>query len=353
MSYPDILNKTHFNREDIIRLLNAEGEEVLLLKKKAKEVLIKECGNEIYLRGLIEISNACDFDCYYCGLRKSNQDLERYYLSQEEIIDTAQLCARKGFGSLVLQCGQNSNPEFVGFIEKVIIDIKQATTSKLLPNGLGITLSFGEQNMQTYKRWLEAGAHRYLLRIEASNPQLFAKIHPPYQKYEHRLHCIRHLNQNGWQAGSGVMIGIPGQTIEDLADDILFFKNENIGMLGMGPYLLHPDTPMFSNIDWWNNNTKEIATLALKMIATTRIVLKDVNIASTTALETIMPNGRELGLEHGANVYMPLLTPESKRELYGIYSGKPASDTKLVCPADRRIAFNEWGDAKHYKRKHN
>jgi biotin synthase len=187
-----------------------------------------------------------------------------------------------------------------------------------LPKGLGLTLCVGEQSEETYVRLFEAGAHRYLLRIETANPALFASIHPPEQKFETRLVCLRKLRKIGYQVGTGVMIGLPEQTLHDLADDILFFKNEDIDMIGMGPFIPHEDTPL------WTSPCPAAAErlrLGLMMIAVTRLVLRNVNIAATTALQALDPLGREKALRYGANVMMPLMTPEGPREDYQLYPG--------------------------------
>ncbi len=351
MTLKEILKKSSYTREDIVRILLANEEDIEVLRRKAKDTLFQYCGNEIYLRGLVEISNRCSFDCFYCGLRKSNNLAARYIMTEEEILETAKECSRRGYGSIVLQSGQRSDKSFVEFIERVVKKIKKLTKSDILPDGLGITLSLGEQNRETYEKWRDAGAHRYLLRIETSSKELFEKIHPAVQSFEKRYKCLKILNDTGWQTGTGVMIGIPNQSIPQLADDILFMQREGIGMIGMGPYLLHTETPMYSNKVWWLNKKKEIASLALKMVSAARIVLKDVNIASTTALETIMPRGRNLGLDFGANVYMPLMTPQKDRINYMIYEGKPVEDTDQVCLPDRKIGFNKWGDANFFLRQ--
>lgn len=357
----NILNKENFNKEDLIILLSSESSENIdLLKSKAYETLKKCCGRKVWLRGLIEFSNICVNDCYYCGIRKSNRGLNRYLLSKEEIINTALWCAEKGFGSIVLQSGERSDKYFIDFVSSVVSDIKQLTVSDKLPEGLGITLCIGEQNYNSYKKLFDSGAHRYLLRIETSNEELFRQIHPPKQSYQRRLECLYMLKDIGFQTGTGVMIGLPNQTIEDLANDILFFKKMDIDMIGMGPYILHKDTPMADSEYLMNDeNYKERNyLLALKMIATTRIFLKDVNIASTTALQAIKPFGREVGLSFGANVIMPLITPENYRKEYQLYDGKPCIEdlaedcydcsVQRIKSIDREIGFDEWGDSKHF-----
>jgi len=357
----NILNKGELDREDIITLLSSESSEDLgLLKSKAYEILKEYCGIKVWLRGLIEFSNICVNDCYYCGIRKSNKSLNRYLLSKEEIINTALWCAEKGFGSIVLQSGERNDKNFVDFVSSVVSEIKKMTISDKLPEGLGITLCIGEQDYNSYKKLFEAGAHRYLLRIETSNEKLFREIHPPEQSFQRRVECLKMLKDIGFQTGTGVMIGLPNQTIEDLADDILFFKSIDIDMIGMGPYIIHKDTPMANSESLMKNeNYKEHNyLLSLKMIATARIFLKDVNIASTTALQAIKPFGREAGLSFGANVIMPLITPEIYRKEYQLYEGKPCIEdlaedcydcsVQRIKSIDREVGFDEWGDSMHF-----
>lgn len=276
-------------------------------------------------------------------------------------MESAKWCAEKGFGSIVLQSGERNDEKFIDFVADVVADIKKETISEKLPEGLGITLCIGEQEYNSYKRLFEAGAHRYLLRIETSNVELFNSIHPKEIKFNKRIECLYMLKEIGFQLGTGVMIGLPNQTIEQLADDILFFKKMDIDMIGMGPYIKHKDTPM-ANIS--DNNSKlsiDNYLLSLKMIAVTRIILKDVNIASTTALQALKPFGREAGLEFGANVFMPLITPVQYRKDYQLYDGKPCIDdladdcyecsVARINSISREIGFDEWGDSKHFKNK--
>jgi biotin synthase len=350
-----ILNKKELVKSDIVYLLCTdnpkEREEIRRYAcQKTKELY----GNKIFLRGLIEFSNICINDCYYCGIRKSNKLVKRYLLSKEDIIKIARFCAQKGFGSVVLQSGERQDEEFIEFVEDIVRTIKKETITPKLPNGLGITLCVGEQKESTYKRFFDAGAHRYLLRIETSSSDLFANLHPSNQKIQTRIKCLKTLKKIGFVVGTGVMIGLPFQKIEDLAEDILFFKKINAKMIGMGPYIFHSQTPMNFYKETYLNKKKEIFDISLRMIAVTRIVLKNVNIAATTALQTMHPMGREYGLLHGANVVMPLVTPKKVRKDYQLYDGKPCinenSEECFKCIKQRiesvgkKIALNEWGD---------
>ncbi len=233
------------SRSEIAELLSLEDPvEREKLRAHAEEVMRAKVGPEVYYRGLIEFSNACRLDCLYCGIRRSNFRVRRYTLSEDEIVAAACACADLGYGSVTLQSGERGDDRFVDFVCRAIERIKESTRSTLLPVGLGITLCVGEQSQRAYRRLFAAGAHRYLLRIETSNPALYARIHPERQKFETRIACLETLAQIGFQVGTGVMIGLPGQSVEDLADDILFFRKIDADMIGMGPFLPHPDTPL-------------------------------------------------------------------------------------------------------------
>jgi biotin synthase len=357
-----ILQKETLGRDDVVTLLGAADHgDVELIRAAAERTLLKECGPAVYYRGLIEFSNRCDRDCHYCGIRKSNAGVKRYTLSADEIVSAAKWCAGQGYGSVVLQSGERQDDEFVDFLVDVITKIKSSTVSEKLPNGAGITLSAGEQSEETCKRLYDAGAHRYLLRIESSNPQLFAAIHPPSQSWQRRIDCLKTLRRTGFQVGTGVMTGIPGQSVEDLADDVLFFREIDADMIGMGPYIVHNATPMNVYADYYKASKEKIFQTALLMIAVCRIVLGDVNIASTTALQAMRDDGREEGLRYGANVIMPQTTPVGVRRDYLLYEGKPYLDADAqACRAaleqrikstGREIAADVWGDSRHALRR--
>lgn len=319
------------------------------LRKRAYAVMKEAVGEKVYRRGLLEFSNICGRDCYYCGIRKSNSNVKRFELDKEEIVDIASWCAREGYGSLVLQSGERNDRDFVSLVEDLVRTIKEKTISDLLPRGLGITLSCGEQSGKTYRAWFDAGAHRYLLRIETTNPELFDKIHPASASLWKRKSCLMDLKDAGYLVGTGVMIGLPGQSEEDLAKDIEFFKEYDIDMIGMGPYIPHRDTPM-------RNSRSGSMELSLKMVAAVRIAMRNINIAAASALQAIDPMGREKALAFGANVIMPLVTPTEVRRYYQLYDGKPcvneaAADCTLCLSRrlegmGRKIGFNEWGDSR-------
>ncbi len=362
MKIEKILKNKRLSREDIARLLSIKSPETIeLLRVKAYETLIENCGEKVFLRGIVEFSNVCSNDCYYCGIRKSAQKVKRYSLDKAEIIEIAKRCAKMGYGSIVVQSGERDDAKFIDFVEDTIRTIKEKTKSDKLPNGLGITLCVGEQSEEAYRRFFEAGAHRYLLRVETSDKRLYESLHPKEMSFENRVKCLKTLKKIGYQVGTGVMIGLPGQTIENLADDVLFFRDMDVDMIGMGPYLLSKNTPLKSYEKKYIRRKDDIYSLSLKMIAVTRLVLKDVNIASTTALQTINSNGRLAGLSFGANVFMPSLTPSESRKEYNLYEDKHKVDDTdkykgglSVLETDkikRPIGYDEWGDSPRFFKK--
>lgn len=357
MGVREILEKERMERADLITLLEAKDEEKKLLFEKAIAVKLAEIGNKVHFRGLVEFSNICGKDCYYCGIRKSNKETKRYNVTDEQILDAARFAYENSYGSFVMQAGELESPAFTLRVENLIKEIKKLSKGKL-----GITLSLGEQSRKVYERWFEAGAHRYLLRIESSNPELYKRYHPTdtLHDYARRLTSLKTLQGIGYQTGTGVMIGLPFQDTGDLADDLLFMKEFNIDMVGMGPYIEHQDTPLYA----YKNQLlpiEERFDLALKMIATLRILMKDINIAAATALQAIDPLGREKAVKVGANIIMPNITPGKFRNDYALYENKPCVDEEpeeckncldvRIKLADGEIGYDEWGDSKHYHKR--
>ncbi len=306
-------------------------------------------GDKVYFRGLIELSNICKKNCLYCGIRCDNKLVDRYQLEDDIVLKEAKFAYDAAYGSIVLQAGERSDSAFIEKVTRLVTQIKAM--------GLGITLSLGEQDREVYKEWFNAGAHRYLLRIESSDRELYEKIHPNdgLHSYSKRITALENLKQLGYFAGSGIMIGLPGQTVENLANDLLFLKKMEVSMVGMGPYIKHPSTPLAAIVDEQNDiDDKSKLLLSLKMVALLRHLLPHINIASTTALQVLDPLGREMGLLSGGNVIMPNLTESSVREKYQLYSGKPgladdASSTKDVLLANLarfniRVGWRELGD---------
>ena len=318
------------------------------LREKAYRLKVATVGPEVYLRGLIEISNVCVKNCLYCGIRRDIR-CPRYELSEEEVLTTAQMAADRHFGSVVIQGGERTDAAFVRKITRLLKAIKSIDTGSDPP--LGITLSLGEQPHEVYEEWFDAGAHRYLLRIESSNPDLFRRIHPddPLHAYDRRLQALYDLKAIGYQAGTGAMIGLPFQTAKDMADDLLFYKEFDAPMVGMGPYNPHPETPLTLSGAHYPSVQRRFS-LGLKMIALLRLLMPDINIAAATALEILDSRGREMGLLSGANVIMPNITPREQMVKYNLYDRKTlnASDVQDLINKGISIGFGRWGDSKHF-----
>jgi len=356
-SVKEILREGKFGIDGIVTLLKSKGEEKAMLFRESARIKDENSGNKVYYRGLIEFSNICKKDCYYCGIRKSNVDVERYNLSDAEIIDAARYAYENKYGSLVLQSGELSNPEFTGRITRLLKEIK-----KISGGNLGITLSLGEQTEEVYRQWFDAGAHRYLLRIEASNPVLYSKLHPndSFHNYLSRLESLSTLRKVGYQTGTGVMIGLPFQTYEDLAGDLIFMKQLDVDMVGMGPYIEHASTPLAEHKGKLMP-PEERFELSLRMIAILRVMMKDINIAASTALQALDPSGREKAIQAGANVLMPNITPGIYRNNYNLYENKPRTDDSdddfrinleaSLATVNAVPAYGEWGDSRHYHKR--
>lgn len=362
MKLENILAKEELSREDIIFLLNLEEKEDLeKLYNHAYEIKVKHIGKKVFYRGLIEFSNICVKNCDYCGIRKDNINIDRFDMNESEILEMASWAHKNNYGSVTLQSGERYDENFINFIDNIIKKIKINSN-----NEIGITLCLGEQSEETYKKWFNSGAHRYLLRIETTNKKLYETIHPKdsLHSFENRVNSLNILKKIGYQVGTGVMIGLPNQSIESLADDIIFFKEKDIDMIGMGPYIISKNTPLGEYSIKNELNTREVENyrfeLGLKMIAITRIYLKDVNIAATTALQALNPLGREKGIKSGANILMPIITLPEYREKYQLYDNKPCiEDTSEKCKqclggrvksVGEEIGYGEWGDSPHFNK---
>jgi len=313
-------------RSDMIRGLREQDEKSLQeLYRRADTVRRTSVGDEVHLRGLIEISNHCVRQCAYCGIRLGNRRLQRYRMDAGEIMGCVRQAVAFGYGTVVLQSGEDYGIETAWFAE-IIRRIKGETP-------LAVTLSLGERPDEDLAAWRQAGADRYLLRLETSDQQLYDKIHPPRSsppergKRSDRVAILLTLRELGYEVGSGVMIGIPGQTYESLADDIDLFRQLDLDMIGVGPYLPHPATPLVAESKAFpaaeGDQVPSTETMTYKVLSLSRLACPLANIPSTTALATVNVNeGRELGLMRGANVVMPNLTPAGYRVLYEIYPGK-------------------------------
>lgn len=356
----EILNGRELSRQDIVRLLSPLNKrEHCQILEKGYEVKENAIGRKTYLRGLIEFSNFCRKDCLYCGIRCGNIKAGRYSMSDDEILQCVELASRNRINGVVLQSGEMVNSYFIKRVSSIIKRIRKVTNDEFR-----VTLSLGEQSPETYREWFDAGAQRYLLRIETSSEELYRRIHPDDElhRYELRLKCLEKIKETGYQTGTGVMIGLPFQTVENLADDLLFIKRMDIDMVGMGPYVEHFDTPLYGYKDLLLPIMDRF-DLSVRMIAVLRIMMPFINIASAAALEALVPMGREFGLKAGANVLMPNLTPVIYRKQYLLYENKPYIDIEteeVLESLDRRInmigeeiAYDDYGDSKHFRmRKH-
>ncbi|EFN57384.1 hypothetical protein CHLNCDRAFT_142788 [Chlorella variabilis] len=356
----------------------------------AESVTGRFFGRDVYYRGIVEFSNVCENDCGYCGIRKHQRRARRYTMPRDEVVEVADWAFRHRLGTLMLQSGELNTPQRMKYLTDVVAAVKERTRAldaeqrlvdpEALPKdaagvGLCVALSVGELPREQYQQLKDAGADRYLLRIESSNPQLYASIHPPAQarasgparfhKWENRTRCLRDLKDIGFMIGTGVMVGLPGQTLRDLAGDIMFFRDLGADMIGMGPYITEAGTPVadmweqqFGHVDK-KKHMQDMLTLTTRMNALARITLGNVNIAATTALQAIDAVGREVALRRGANVLMPILTPTKYREHYTLYEGKPCiTDTAEECQkclnarlamVDKKLKPGVWGDPPSFR----
>lgn len=307
--------KTHYlTKKELVLLLQDDTINQALFDA-ADRVRKQYMGDEVHLRGIIEFSNICKRDCLYCGLRASNKNAERYRLMPDEIIDLAKKAVGYGYKTVVMQSGED---------DYYTIERMQYIITKLKEQDIAVTLSLGEKSFETYKAYKEAGADRYLLRIETTDQALYEKMDPG-MSYEERKRCLRDLKTLGYEVGTGILVGLPGQTIESLADDILFFKELDVDMVGLGPFIPNDDTPL-------GGECGGDFTMSLKVMALVRLLLPDVNIPATTAMETLNKQGRIIALQSGANIVMPNITEGDYRKMYALYPGKICvNDTPSHC----------------------
>ena len=374
-------------------------------QQEAYELKLLHRGPQVYFRGLIEISNMCRKNCLYCGIRRGNGQVQRYEMTDEQVLQEAQFALDAGYGSVAIQAGERTDSAFVERIARLVHQIRRLKPGgdplKLSGNGtgtavnivagnadaavndLGITLSLGEQSREVYREWKAAGASRYLLRIEASNRELYEKLHPGFRytgqehpdssavsqaadgpdgaivadvsgtncgeaqmhSYERRVQALYDLKIEGYLLGSGIMIGLPFQTMAHLDEDLKFLQDLQVDMVGMGPYIPHKDTPLGHIVaywkgersflpdnlmplaqlprgDFWKLSGSELLDLCIDMVARLRILMPHINIAATTALQVLDPCGREKALMAGANVIMPNMTETAYRSNYSLYEGK-------------------------------
>ena len=297
------------SEEEFVTLLDTyTKEDAEYAKEKARNIADSVYGKEVYIRGLIEFTNYCKNDCLYCGIRRSNKNAERYRLSKEQILECCEHGYELGFRTFVLQGGEDAY-----FTDDRLEQVVKAIRGRY-PD-CAITLSVGERSYESYKRLFDAGADRYLLRHETYNPEHYGQLHPAELSAKSRQQCLRNLKEIGYQVGCGFMAGSPYQTVEHLAEDMMFLAELKPHMVGIGPFISHKDTPFAKE----PSGTLE---LTLYMLGLTRLLLPEVLLPATTALGTIASNGRELGIMAGANVVMPNLSPSMVREKYLLYNDK-------------------------------
>ena len=366
----DLVGKLHRERrlgacEYRSLLLCEDPQTVGRLHERARQTAVERFGRDIYIRGLIEISNICRNDCLYCGIRKSNRAVSRYTLTEEEIMECCHLGYGLGFRTFVLQGGEPPQGQD-SRIEAICRAIHRE-----FPD-CAITLSIGERTEEAYRRFRQAGVSRYLLRHETHDPGHYARLHPPGMSLENRLRCLDTLKRYGYQTGTGIMVGSPYQTMDNIVEDIVYIGRLQPEMIGLGPFIPHKDT-VFSgwysehqpsaNAEWMDNYSGRTdlydrrIDLTMKLISIFRLMFPDALIPSTTALATISADGREKGILAGANVLMPNLSPENIRGDYSLYDGKASSGAESAEGLDalktriERIGYHIVTDKGDYNRK--
>ncbi len=316
------LNTTHsLNKDEALQLIKQGAQHKNLLFALAQQAAQKSFGRQIFVRGLIEFTNYCKNDCYYCGIRRSNKNAARYRLTQEEILECCRAGYGLGFRTFVLQGGEDYfySDDYIAAIVRAI---------KAQHPDCAVTLSIGERSRETYALWKQAGADRYLLRHETADFAHYAKLHPAELSAKNRQNCLYTLKELGYQAGAGFMVGSPYQTAENLADDLMFLQKLRPQMIGIGPFIPHHDTP-------FKDEPAGSVELTLVLLSVLRLLFPHVLLPATTALGTLAPGGRLLGIKAGANVIMPNLSPQNVRGKYLLY------DNKLHTGAEAAEALNE------------
>lgn len=311
---------THrLNEEELVTLLQDDSCNDIVFQA-ADRVRQKYMGNAVHLRGLIEFTNICRQNCCYCGLRRENSKVDRYRLDEDTIVSVAQKAQQYGYKTVVLQGGED--PYYT--VERMVYILK-----RIKALGVAITLSLGERSRDEYRAFKEAGADRFLLRIETTDQALYEKLDPG-MSWNNRIRCLKDLKELGFEAGTGCLVGLPGQSIQSLARDILFFKEFNADMIGVGPFIPNADTPLKDapSANFW---------LSVKVMALTRLLCGNINIPATTAMETIHPNGRIIALQAGANVVMPNVSDGEYRKKYLLYPGKAMVDMTPVESRDKIV----------------
>lgn len=303
-----------YTRDRAVNLLKSEGQALKELYIEANSIRRQNMGDEIFIRAIVEYSNVCAYDCLYCGIRASNKNVRRYSMTADEIVEAALSIEQNNLSTIVLQSGETPGirDEAIG---DIIRRIKKETS-------LAVTVSVGNRPFETYRYWRDCGMDRYFLRFETSNSELFEDLHPGCTLKE-RLDCLGFLRELGVQTGSGFMIGLPGETLDILADNILLCRKFDLDMIGIGPFIPHPDTPLGDAENAYSENPE----VFFKTLAVLRIFNPESHIPATTAYDAVFPGeGRTLALQRGANIFMPNSTPMKYRKDYLLYPGKPGVD---------------------------
>jgi iron-only hydrogenase maturation rSAM protein hydE len=304
----------NLSKNEIVRLLADEQNEPALLKR-ADRIRKKYVGDAIHLRGLIEFSNICRNNCLYCGIRRGNGKVARYRMEEDELVETARRAAALGFKTVVMQSGED-----MYYTQEKMCRIIEA----IKKFDVAVTLSAGERSYGDYKAFREAGADRYLMRIETTDKDLYHRLDPG-MSWQYRYECLLMIKELGYELGSGIMVGLPGQSLESIAADLMFLRRLGVDMAGIGPFIPHPETPLAGE-------PGGSLHLALRTMAIMRLLLPDINIPATTAMESLHPDGRMMALQGGANVVMPNVTEGEYRKLYELYPGKICvNDTPVHC----------------------
>lgn len=309
-------NNTAEDNELELLLTTADNDILNALQSTAQEVAVSNLGKTIKARGLIEISNVCKNNCLYCGIRAANKELHRYSLSDEEILQCCEIGNALGFKTFVLQGGEDPQ-HTTSRITNIVKEIRRQ-----FPH-TAITLSLGERSKSDYQAWFDAGADRYLLRHETADEAHYARLHPTTMSFSNRIQCLYNLKEIGYETGTGMMVGSPYQTIGNLIADLRFIEQLQPHMIGIGPFVPHHSTP-------FKDKPAGSVDITLRLISILRLMLPTANIPATTSLGTLLKNGREMGILHGANVVMPNLSPPSHRKEYSLYDNKICTDLEAA-----------------------
>ena len=359
-SFSDTLKKAVsgevLSHDSIVSLLQTRNKgEIHELHEAAGKITSKVFGNEVSIRGIVEFSNHCEKACHYCGVPSYTE--KGFLIPHDSIIECCDFMWEKGYRNLVLQSGEVTSEARMNWLTELVNKIF-GKFGKEKDTGMCIILSIGELSYQQYKRLYDLGVQRFLLRVETSNPSLYAQIHPPDHKWERRIEALRDLKSIGYVTGTGSMVGLPNQTFDDVASDIEFFRNGQYPMIGLGPYVIHSDTVMGKSIikTTSKDERKEADDLkvetTLKVYDVLRLVSPLINLAATTALDTLSPGAKAIALTGGSNVVMPIITPKVFRSGYQLYEGKKEVDMDrddthqkvldLMKKTGKTARFNRW-----------